>query len=107
MKLKLNNLFHLAFVAILVKILLTGFTSPAIAALGIVVALIGLQDYLEILKRKEEIEPLTKKIESLQKDLDKTKHDAIKLVDNAILEMNVRMTKVENSTKMAVFQAKK
>lgn len=107
MKLKLNNLFHLAFIAILVKVLVAGFSTPAIAALGIVVALIGLQDYLEVIKIKEEILPLSKKIEALQKELDKTKDDSRQLINDAIIEMNVRMTKVENSSKMAAFQAKK
>lgn len=107
MKLKLNNLFHLAFIAILVKVLVAGFSTPAIAALGIVVALIGLQDYLEVIKIKEEILPLSKKIETLQKELDKTKDDSRQLINDAVIEMNVRMTKVENASKMVAFQAKK
>lgn len=104
---KRNNLFLAAFVAVLVKCLMVGFSGPAIGAMGVILALIGFQDHLEVNRIKEEFKPLSEEIKKLRQEIEKHK----KLQDDQLekfgAEVNIRVTKIENISKMNSFQIKK
>lgn len=93
---KLNNLFHIAFVSVLLGCFLHGFNWPAIIGLLGISTIIAFHDYLDFKRNKEEVNPLNKRMDDLYKKLEKTEND-----------FNTRVTKVENSNKMNLFQAKK
>jgi hypothetical protein len=106
-KMKRNDIYLLAFLAILVNGLLSGFTIPAVLCAGLILGHLGISGYLTIREKVEDNRSLVKKFEDLEKDLKKTKEELSGILDDKLSEVNVRMAKVENSSKMANFQLKK
>lgn len=104
---KRNNLFLVAFVSVLIHALVLGFTAPSIGAMAVILSLVGFQDYLEAKRQKEEAAPLYAAIEALKLDLKKTKSELRELLEDKIVEMNNRVAKAENISKMANFNMKK
>lgn len=105
--LKKELLFLLAFVVILIKTLLSGFSLPSIGALAIILIYLSIVDYLKLKEKIEENRSIAHEFQNLKNDFEKTKKDLNSMLDDKVAELSIKMAKVENTSKMAAFQLKK
>ena len=78
--LKKNDIYIVAFLAVLIHSLVVGFTLAGIGGMAVVLTLVGFNEYLTFKSNKEEVEPLKKALAKLEAQMVSSQNDSNKTI---------------------------
>ncbi len=95
--LKKNDIYIVAFLAVLIHSLVVGFTLAGIGGMAVVLTLVGFNEYLTFKSNKEEVEPLKKALAKLEAQMVSSQNDSNKTISSQLLALNQKIERLENT----------